>query len=246
MSARVPTSRAYWNLRAEQVMDKVFEQSASDPGDCQLVPVHVAVHEPEQPSAVNAPAALPTNNSTGEPSNSWLIPLLAGVAAAAVVSCGWLIGHWQHSRAQLEQERITLLMERLRERPMAPQTSIQPTTPVTPTAAAPVPEQVTSLKPLTLPIRTIPQMPVSEAAPPAPATPATPATTANPIPQLTGVVQGPGGNSSAIFQIGKASLSAGIGEGIGSSGWVLNSVSDTGAVIERNGERHNLSVGGVF
>ncbi|MAV10079.1 MAG: hypothetical protein CMN96_01335 [Synechococcus sp. MED850] len=174
MSARVPTSRAYWNLRAEQVMDKVFEQSASDPGDRQLVPVHVAVHEPEQPSAVNAPAALPTNNSTGEPSNSWLIPLLAGVAAAAVVSCGWLIGHWQHSRAQLEQERITLLKERLRERPMAPQTSIQPTTPVTPTAAAPVPEQVTSLKPLTLPIRTIPQLPVSEAAPPAPATPATP------------------------------------------------------------------------
>ena len=26
MSARVPTSRAYWNLRAEQVMDNVFDR----------------------------------------------------------------------------------------------------------------------------------------------------------------------------------------------------------------------------
>ena len=26
MPARVPTSRAYWNLRAEQVMDNVFDR----------------------------------------------------------------------------------------------------------------------------------------------------------------------------------------------------------------------------
>ena len=221
-------------------MDKVFEQSAPDPGMHRLVPVHVAVHEPEPPAPTNAPAPLPLNNPTNEPSNNWLIPLLAGVSAAAVVSCGWLMGHWQHSRAQLEQERITLLMERLRERPMAPKSVLQ---------QAPEQESNQKLKPLTLPIRTIPQLPVTEAEPQATVTPVTPTTKVPPgypIPQLTGVVQGPGGNSSAIFQVGKASLSAGIGEGIGSSGWVLDSVSDTGAVIERNGERQNLSVGGVF
>ena len=33
MPARVPTSRAYWNLRAEQVMDNVFDrETVTDSG----------------------------------------------------------------------------------------------------------------------------------------------------------------------------------------------------------------------
>ena len=67
-----------------------------------------------------------------------------------------------------------------------------------------------------------------------------------PMPQLTEVVQGPGGNSSAIFQFGASSFSAGLGEAIGSSGWVLDSVGEAGAMIRRNGQLHNLAVGGVF
>ena len=67
-----------------------------------------------------------------------------------------------------------------------------------------------------------------------------------PLPQLTGVVQGPGGRSSAIFQVGSNSLSAGLGDAIGSSGWVLESVSETGAVIRRDGQQHRLAVGGLF
>jgi hypothetical protein len=67
-----------------------------------------------------------------------------------------------------------------------------------------------------------------------------------PIPQLTGVVKGPGGSSSAIFQLGQGSVSSGIGEAIGSSGWVLSEVTDSGAVISRNGQRQTLSVGGLF
>ena len=67
-----------------------------------------------------------------------------------------------------------------------------------------------------------------------------------PIPQLTGVVKGPSDSSSAIFQLGQGSVSAGIGEAIGSSGWVLSEVTDSGAVISRNGQRQTLSVGGLF
>ena len=45
MSARVPTSRAYWNLRAEQVMDNVFDrETVTAPNQPHLVPVDVAVH----------------------------------------------------------------------------------------------------------------------------------------------------------------------------------------------------------
>ena len=67
-----------------------------------------------------------------------------------------------------------------------------------------------------------------------------------PIPQLTGVVKGPGGSSSTIFHLGQGSVSAGIGEAIGSSGWVLTDLTDSGAVISRNGQRQPLSVGELF
>ena len=95
-----------------------------------------------------------------------------------------------------------------------------------------------SLEPLPLPIRQLPHPEASIAAAPAPVT--------TPLPDLTGVVQGPAGSSSAIFQIGSHSMSAGIGDAIGSSGWTLESVSETGAVISQNGQKRNLTVGGVF
>ena len=66
------------------------------------------------------------------------------------------------------------------------------------------------------------------------------------MPQLTGVVQGPGGNSSAIFQMDTTSLSAGIGESIGNSGWRLDAISSSGAVISQQGQQRTLSVGGLF
>ena len=66
------------------------------------------------------------------------------------------------------------------------------------------------------------------------------------MPQLTGVVQGPGGNSSAIFQLDTTSLSAGIGESIGNSGWRLDAITSSGAVISQQGQQRTLSIGGLF
>ena len=64
-------------------------------------------------------------------------------------------------------------------------------------------------------------------------------------PALVGVVHAEVGGS-AIFQLDNQSLSATPGESIGNSGWSLLSLSSTGAVIERNGERQSLSIGGAF
>ena len=97
---------------------------------------------------------------------------------------------------------------------------------------------IQSLEPLTLPIQ-----------PPLAADPETSDPASEPMelmPRLTGVVQGPDGNSSAIFGLGQSSVSAGIGDAIGSSGWVLTAVTDSGAVITRNGQSQTLSVGGLF
>ena len=64
-------------------------------------------------------------------------------------------------------------------------------------------------------------------------------------PLLTGVMQSPGGRSSAIFQINNASIAAEIGESLGINGWTLAFDGTSSAVIRNNGQEHTLSVGGV-
>ena len=250
MAIRLPTSRAYWNLRAEQVMGKVFNQEALDhASERHLVPVDVDVHEP--PAQPPSPAK-PAPKQEPQRATPWVIVVLSSLAVAGAVSSGWLINNLQQSRSLLDQERSVMLIERLRSQNAAnqplPSTQTTPTQPTatqpsaadaTPTAPPPPePQWMQSLEPLSLPIRQLPHPEASIAAPPAPVT--------TPIPDLTGVVQGPAGSSSAIFQIGPNSMSAGVGDAIGSSGWMLESVSETGAVISQNGQKRTLTVGGVF
>ena len=218
MSARVPTSRAYWNLRAEQVMDNVFDrETVIAPSQPHLVPVDVAVHEPTtKPSEHRSPS-------------TWLLPLISGIAVAGVICSAWLVNSLQRSRLELEQKQSAAL----REQVAAQESRAEET--ATPEAAS---LAIQSLEPLTVPIQqplTVEPLGSDQALAPM-----------GPIPQLTGVVKGPGGSSSAIFQLGQGSVSAGIGEPIGSSGWLLSEVTDSGAVISRNGQRQTLSVGGLF
>ena len=230
-------------------MNNVFETAA-------LEPVEVAVHEhdiPIQPPArLAAEQPAPSKPADHQPAKSatGLISLMTVVAVCGTVSSGWLLSHWQSSRDQLAQERSLLMLERLRNTSTQQQATTQQGIPRTAVAQPegsaalspppPEPAWMSELEPLTLEETELPAM----ASPPV-ATPIS-ATPSGPMPQLTGVVQGPGGNSSAIFQFGSSSFSAGLGEAIGSSGWMLDSISEAGAVIRRNGQRHNLAVGGVF
>ena len=218
MSARVPTSRAYWNLRAEQVMDNVFDrETVTAPSQPHLVPVDVDVHEP---------TTQPSEPSERRSPSTWLLPLISGIAVAGVICSAWLVSSLQRSRLELERKQNAALIEQLREQVAARESRAEET--ATPEEAS---LAIQSLEPLTVPIQ---QPPIQQPL------------TVEPTPQLTGVVKGPGGSSSAIFQLGQGSVSAGIGEAIGSSGWVLSEVTDSGAVISRNGQRQTLSVGGLF
>ena len=235
-------------------MNNVFETAA-------LEPVEVAVHEHDIPSQPLArPAAeqpTPSKQADHQPAKSatGLITLLTVVAVSGTVSSGWLLSHWQSSRDQLAQGRSLLMLERLRNTSTQQQATTQQGIPRTAVAQPegsaalspppPEPAWMSELEPLTLEESQLPAMATTPPATPITSTAIT-ATPSGPMPQLTGVVQGPGGNSSAIFQFGASSFSAGLGEAIGSSGWVLDSVGEAGAVIRRNGQRHNLAVGGVF
>ena len=223
LAVRLPTSRAYWNLRAEQVMDKVFDQEALNtarPNHFVLVDVDV-----QEPPAPTPPPAQPNPTPSTTSPTPWLLLIVSGLAVAGAVNSGWLISSLLQSRSQLDQERNLLMLERLQAEASSP--------------AEPEPEWMASLEP--------PAPPSSLGLALSPAAPEPlPIPTLTPMPQLTGVVQGPGGNSSAIFQLGTTSLSAGIGESIGSSGWRLDSISSGGAVISQHGQQRTLSVGGLF
>ena len=221
MPSRLSTSTAYWNLRAEQVMDQVFH--AAEPS---LKAVDIQVEPAPDPANNPVAAPLPTTRLSIQP---WQQLTLIGVTLGALLCSAWLARSWQLSEQALYRERNLALTEKLKARaipsPSAPPKATEPE--ADPETVATLP----SLEPLTLPL--------SAAIAPVPA----PAPLSQPA--LVGVVHAEVGGS-AIFQLDNQSLSATPGESIGNSGWSLLSLSSTGAVIERNGERQSLSIGGSF
>ena len=174
------------------------------------------------------PAPDPANNQVADPlatsqrsTQPWQQLTLIGMTLGALLCSAWLAHSWQLSEQALYRERNMALTEKLKAR-ATPSPSASPK-PAEPEAVASLP----SLEPLTLPL--------SAAIAPAPLS----------QPALVGVVHAEVGGS-AIFQIDNQSLSATPGESIGNSGWSLLSLSSTGAVIERNGKRQSLSIGGAF
>ena len=227
MPARVLTSRAYWNLRAEQVMDNVFDrETVTSLDQPHLVPGDVDLLEPT------------TKPIERRPPSACLLPLISGFAAAGVICSAWLVSSLQRSRLELERKQNTALIEQLREQVAARESRAEETATSEEASLA-----IQSLEPLTVPIQ---QPPIQQPLTVEPLGSGQALAPMGPIPQLTGVVKGPGDSSSAILQLGQGSVSAGIGEAIGSSGWVLSEVTDSGAVISRNGQRQTLSVGGLF
>ena len=217
MPSRLSTSTAYWNLRAEQVMDQVFHEAvpALKAVEIQLEPAPDPTHHP-----VSDP--LETTPHSFQP---WQQLTLIGVTLGALLCSAWLARSWQLSEQALYRERNLALTEKLKARAI-------PSQPAPPKPAEPeVVTTLPSLEPLTLPL--------SAAIAPVPA----PAPMSQPA--LVGVVHAEVGGS-AIFQLDNQSLSATPGESIGNSGWSLLNISSTGAVIERNGERQSLSIGGAF
>ena len=63
------------------------------------------------------------------------------------------------------------------------------------------------------------------------------------VPELLGVVKVPGRSGSAIFTTGGNSLSTGVGEPIGSSGWILEQVQADRVVIRQGNDTLQLSLG---
>ena len=245
MPTRFPTSRAYWNLRAEQVLDRVFSDK-----DNILETVRVEVN----PQSNQTPATPRTASTI-----TWPQVGMVGLGLIAVLGISGLTLQWRLTQQALERESNLALVERLR-RNQATETgkaqSNHTAQAVSDTAVASseaateesvpgnelkistLPNASKRLDPITIPL------PSSEVSIDAPL--ADQPSAMAPQPLLVGVVNGGNSDGSAIFQLGDLSLSAVPGEMIGNSGWTLRSISASGAVIERAGSTQSLSVGGAF
>ena len=217
-------------------MDQVFH--AAEPS---LKAVEIQVEPAPDPANKPVAAPLPTTRLSIQP---WQQLTLIGVTLGALLCSAWLARNWQLSEQALYRERTLALTEKLK----ASATPFQPAPakPAEPEAEAEAVATLPSLEPLTLPLSAaIAPITVTSGASPSSseAGPAAPAPMSQPA--LVGVVHAEVGGS-AIFQLDNQSLSATPGENIGNSGWSLLSLSSTGAVIERNGERQSLSIGGAF
>ena len=138
MPSRLSTSTAYWNLRAEQVMDQVFQ--AAEPS---LKAVEIRVEPAPDPANNQVADPLATSQRSTQP---WQQLTLIGMTLGALLCSAWLARSWQLSEQALYRERNLALTEKLKAR-ATPSPSASPK-PAEPEAVASLP----SLEPLTLPL----------------------------------------------------------------------------------------------
>ncbi len=229
---------ALWDLRAEQVMDRVFAGLEAPP--------------PALPAATE-PAPIQGQGRRRL--------LLAGAGLGLLL--GSLVHLWQtQQRVQqdLQQERQWRMLERLRalDPPAGPApaspaqepapVAAPPSLPAAPaaTSAAMVPAPRTAPPPLARPrprhrprhgevTRAIGPPPIRVAVPAPPPPPS--------LPELLGVVQTAGQRDSAIFSTGAGPLSVTAGDSIGATGWRLLAVTADSVEIGQGSERRSLSLG---
>jgi hypothetical protein len=232
----IPTSRAYWELKAEQMLNRVFSSDA---------PIELEIIDPVHPSS--PPTPMPATEARRPPALLPIIAAAAGLTSALVMAVAW--GLWNQQQQVLRQERNLVLLERLRSLgPGSPTAAAADSSDSASSDLPPPPpgepwmEELAQLPAGGSPTAAVLKVPFNGAiGNPAPAA-AAPAA-AEGVPQLMGVVQSQGGGSSAIFQIGGSSSSAAVGDVISGSGWRLRSVAGDGAVVERGGQVRRLSVG---
>ena len=296
----IPISRAYWELKAEQVMNRVFAPEASiDLEIIEAAPSRVRVVEgtvPGEPrvrevfqKGLEQPEPTPVRTNTSSTPNPELagkqhlqsvqkrlnlssappeqLVWMGGLTLMALLLAGATLtglGFWGQYQQSLQQERNMMLIERLRSLTPASQGSEQLITDRTnghgsvtgtgngPELPPPPPEEpwmqeLSSLPSSNAPAARLLQVPlhqrVTAGAPPE-ARPLSRGSqgVAGDLPQLVGVIQAPGQQATAMFQVAGTAANAGIGETIGNTGWRLRSANGDSAVIERDGNQRRLSI----
>jgi hypothetical protein len=203
----IPTSRAYWELRAEQVLNRVFAPEAPIDVEVRQTPSAAATAPAPPAGEVPARRPAPAGKPTGMPiADTWL---LVGISLLVTLTTGFtLLGLtlWQQSQQAIRQERSMLLVERLRSlgpavappapelgSPGQPSPNLQgqgeaspPTEGLPPPPVEPWMEELASLPPSSAPPAQVLKVPMSRrVTSPVPAVRANPAAPPPPAPART-------------------------------------------------------------
>ena len=146
------------------------------------------------------------------------------MSSTAAITAGLLWRGWMQARDELQHQRQLQLIERLK-----PSAEVAP---------APAPAAMPPLR-----VEIPPVIPPAASIDPVLELPGSATATSAVVPELLGVVKVPGRSGSAIFSTGGNSLSTGVGEPIGSSGWVLEQVQGDQVVIRQGSNTLQLSLG---
>jgi hypothetical protein len=139
----IPTSRAYWELRAEQMMNRIFDpeplidleadETATRPRALLPPGLPVATASlPADPLHSASPTRTASPDGAGRRDQPLLLlSILGGVCMVSAASSVLYLSHWNQMQQSLSQERNLLLVERLR--------SLGPANPVPATPRDPAP-----------------------------------------------------------------------------------------------------------
>lgn len=115
----IPTSRAYWELKAEQMMNRVFDPEATIDLDVAAqaeppppLPVATPIRRLRGRPATPSPSAAPA--PTRPDRHTLLLTAMGGVCMISVASSVLYLTHSSRMQQALTQERSLLLVERLR------------------------------------------------------------------------------------------------------------------------------------
>jgi hypothetical protein len=115
----IPTSRAYWELKAEQMLNRVFEpEQPIEVEVCDSPSVPLELRDlTTTPKPAPAPQANPRPRGWIDQLGRKPSLLLAGASVTVMVVAGMalvVVGVWNQSQQAIRQERNMLLIERLR------------------------------------------------------------------------------------------------------------------------------------
>lgn len=112
----VPTSKAFWELKAEQVMDRVFADTTGASSVALIDPAPIDVVVSEAPPQIPVPPLPRLTRPAPTPfwQKPWLL-VLAALALVGITSSVLLWRNWQMANKALDQERNLKMLERLRD-----------------------------------------------------------------------------------------------------------------------------------
>ena len=252
-------SRHFWEFKADQVLNKVFDQQQAKPAskngkeftDVEILSfkAHETLEERNNPQVKKAPA----------PAGKQLWQAF-GITGAAALSLVFIHQAGEHQRSLVQANNLRLLRQLQEDGQRGSGKGNQDNQTINDNQALinsvppPAPseewmEELAKLPTSNTKASDLLKVPlhgtlksIQQSTPSAQASMGTTGGHRTHLPQLLGIIQGAGTSGAAIIQWDGSSASVNVGEAIGTSGWLLRSSNGESAIIERSGLQRRISI----